>query len=154
MQMQTFNTQMFAQLSAGTASTAEALRTLVRDKPTPNLTVPPWTPSNKQEWVKLIKARVSQCPYFRVLFNATEGELTEALAQTHREEDIQLSSRILKQLDATTKDLMSMDVKVSGYRIYNAITRIANMTLSTDEIETLQQNWLNMERGNNETIDA
>eukprot|EP00957_Ditylum_brightwellii_P043112 3265710-Ditylum_brightwellii.AAC.1 len=47
-----------------------------------------------------------------------------------------------------------MDQKVSGFKIYHAITRIANTMLSTDEVEALQRNWLNMERGHNETIDA
>eukprot|EP00957_Ditylum_brightwellii_P091414 6960239-Ditylum_brightwellii.AAC.1 len=53
LQMQTFQNQMFTQLTTGTASTAVTLCTLSKEKPMPNLTIPLWTPSNKQEWVQL-----------------------------------------------------------------------------------------------------
>eukprot|EP00957_Ditylum_brightwellii_P003687 279484-Ditylum_brightwellii.AAC.1 len=39
-----------------------------------------------------------------------------------------------------------MEQKVSGYKIYYAITHIAHTPCSTDKVEQMQQEWLNMER--------
>eukprot|EP00957_Ditylum_brightwellii_P182205 13881335-Ditylum_brightwellii.AAC.1 len=59
----------------------------------------------------MLKSRISQCPYFRTLYDLASDELTEVLAQAHAEEDSLLSNKLLKQLDSTTKNLLSLEQK-------------------------------------------
>eukprot|EP00957_Ditylum_brightwellii_P136304 10395070-Ditylum_brightwellii.AAC.1 len=82
-----------------------------RDRPTPMLSIPQWTPNKKLEWIRMLKSPISQCPYFRTLYDPASDELTEVLAQAHVEEDSLLSNKLLKQLDSTTKNLLSLEQK-------------------------------------------
>eukprot|EP00957_Ditylum_brightwellii_P076478 5812656-Ditylum_brightwellii.AAC.1 len=82
--MQAFQQNLMNQLTMGMINSAvEVLRRVGKDKPTPQLVVPVWTPSNKRELV---------------LYNPTPGteDLTEDLATAHPEENSVLSNRILK----------------------------------------------------------
>eukprot|EP00957_Ditylum_brightwellii_P108254 8259008-Ditylum_brightwellii.AAC.1 len=74
------------------------------------------------------------------------NNLTEELAHWHQDEDSQLSW--IKRQNISSQ----WNKKVSGYKVYNAITRIANTSLSTNEVEQILRDWLNMERLQTESI--
>eukprot|EP00957_Ditylum_brightwellii_P160198 12195914-Ditylum_brightwellii.AAC.1 len=87
---------MLQHMNTGTVNTADALRRLGRDRPTPTLSVPTWSSNKKFEWLNLLLSRIQQCPYFQVLYDNTAHDLTRNLANTHQEEDNLLSNKLLR----------------------------------------------------------
>eukprot|EP00957_Ditylum_brightwellii_P017987 1355355-Ditylum_brightwellii.AAC.1 len=71
-----------------------------------------------------------------------------------KEGHIQLSNRILKQLDSSTKNLLTLDQKFSRSCIYTAIWETACTTRTAEEIETLQQQWFSTKQTPTEILDA
>ena len=113
------------------------LKEIVKDKPFPNLTVPMFTPNSRKNWCSIVKSKLKVCARYRVLHENVNGTLTEALATIHPEEDSSLSDRFLKVMDSSTKDLFTIEEKISGYRIFKSIEDSSSTQKYYAEIELL-----------------
>eukprot|EP00957_Ditylum_brightwellii_P156828 11936251-Ditylum_brightwellii.AAC.1 len=74
--MQQLQTQLCQQVSAGNNNTTNTIRAMGRDRTTPTLSILQWTPNNKLELIRMLKSCISQCPYFRTLYDPALDELT------------------------------------------------------------------------------
>jgi len=91
-----------------------------------------------------VMKRIAACPYYSVLYDETDALVTEELAATHQVEDSTLSGKLLKPMDKKTKDLLSMEEKMTGVKLLLSIKAITCITKSTEELEKLATDWYNL----------
>ena len=94
------------------------------------------------------------CARYSILHNNVTGTLTEALANTHPEEDSSLSERLIKAMDASTKYLFTVEEQLSGYRIFKSIEDSDSTQKYDTELKLLYIQWMSIKRSNNNTIRA
>ena len=90
------------------------LKSIVKDKPPPTLTVPTFTHNRRKNWCSIVKIKLKVCSSYSVLHNNVTGTLTGALANIHPEEDSSLSEIFLKVMDAITEALFTVEEQLSG----------------------------------------
>ena len=89
---------------------------------------------------------------YRVLHGDVTGTLTEALSNIHLEEDLSLSDRFLKVMDASTKALFTVEEQLSGYHIFKFIEYSASTQKYDLDIDLLYIQWMYIKCTTNESI--
>ena len=94
------------------------------------------------------------CARYSVLHDDITGTLTEALENTHSEEDLSLSDKFLKATEISTKALLTVEEQLSGYHIFKYIEDSASTKKSDSELELLYILWIPIKSNRNESIRA
>ena len=89
------------------------------------------------------------CVKYIILNNDVTGTLTEALANNHPEENLSLSDRFLKAMDASIKSVFAIEEQISGYLIFKSIEDSAPPKKSDADIKLLYIQWMCIKRTNN-----
>ena len=77
------------------------------------------------------------CSRYSILHDNVTVTLTEALVNTHPEEDSSLSDRLPKAMDASTKVIFTVEEQLSGYRIFKSIEDPTSTQKSDTELNLL-----------------
>ena len=72
----------------------------------------------------------------------------------HPEEDSPLSDIFLKNMYAKIRSLLTVEEKISGYRIFKLIDDSASIKKSDADIKILYTEWMSMRRNRNESSRA